>query len=253
MRKIVVFVLFFCGNFVFGQTRSFDSLFPNLSSAYREKVFSGGLIISEKTKTLRLLPYSGSGIDISSPVMRRNPSYLTESLIVVPTKRPIGFLEIYNVLGNIQGLRGRLYHSATRDEYIPLFEEATRIVSNTRTTAIPDPRPATSVPASETVFIRLRDINFGNSFYRADITASQRGLLYTLSNFRSLTYLFVPVIREDKFVAQLYFEPINEGVLIYSIAGADVSDFIASRTDIPSAIQKRLEVIIQWVVDGISS
>jgi hypothetical protein len=74
-----------------------------------------------------------------------------------------------------------------------------------------------------------------------------------LSNFRSLNYLFIPVIKEENFVAQIYAEPVEEGVLIYSIAGAQVSDFVASKIHMPSAIRKRLEVIIAWVVDGISA
>lgn len=248
--SITLCILFLFGSHIFSQTRSFDSLFPNLSAEERAKAFSPeGLIISGRTNRLRFLPVMQE--DISSAVLRRSPSYITEAVMIIPTERPVTFVQIYNALGNIRGLHGRLYHSATRNEEIPLFEDATRIISDRRTTAIPDPPPARSVPASETIFIRLRDVNFGNSFYRAEFTTTQRGLLYTLSNFRNLTYLFVPVIREDRFVAQLYFEPIAEGILLYSIAGADVSDFIARQTHIPSAIQKRLEVIIQWAVDGI--
>jgi hypothetical protein len=51
----------------------------------------------------------------------------------------------------------------------------------------------------------------------------------------------------------MYFEPVQEGVLVYSIAGVDVSDFIASRIHIDSAIAKRLEVIISWAAGGITS
>jgi hypothetical protein len=79
----------------------------------------------------------------------------------------------------------------------------------------------------------------------------QNGLRYSLTNFRNISYLFVPVIKEDNFIAQLYFEPIQEGLLIYSIAGAEISDFVASKIDIDSAITKRLNVIISWAVDGI--
>ena len=78
----------------------------------------------------------------------------------------------------------------------------------------------------------------------------QYGIRYTMTNFRNMTYLFVPVIREGKFIAQLYLEPVLEGVLIYSVAGADVSDFFASRIHVPSAISKRLEVITEWAADG---
>jgi hypothetical protein len=161
-------------------------------------------------------------------------------------------LDVYNALGNIRALKGRLYHSATRDQDIPLFEDATRIAGAKKTSPIPDPGPASSIPLSETVYLRIKDVNFGNSYYRGDIHRDTFGLLYRLSNYKNLTYLFIPVIREEKFIAQLYFEPIAEGVLVYSIAGADVSDFVASKIDMPSAIAKRLAVIISWVVDGIN-
>jgi hypothetical protein len=80
----------------------------------------------------------------------------------------------------------------------------------------------------------------------------QRGLRYSLSNNKSLTYFLIPVIKEEKFTAQLYFEPIQEGILIYGLAGADVSNFVSSRIDMASAISKRLAVIISWVADEIT-
>jgi hypothetical protein len=83
------------------------------------------------------------------------------------------------------------------------------------------------------------------------MSLNQYGFLYTLANYKDMTYLFIPVIKEEKFIAQFYFEPVAEGILIYSIAGADVSDFISSKINMPSAIRKRLEVILSWIVDGI--
>ncbi|MDR2494770.1 MAG: hypothetical protein LBD24_06065 [Spirochaetaceae bacterium] len=238
---------------LFGQSRSFDTLFPGLDPAKRARVFSTeGLIVAAKTTTFQILPAPAAGIDLAGPVSRRDPAYLVEALMVIPTgSRNAGFLEIYNALRNIRGLKGRRYHSARRNDDVPLFEDATRIQSAEKTAPVPDPPPSAAAPAEETVYIRLKDVNFGNSYYRADVQATRYGLLYRLSNFRALTYLFIPVIKEGKFIAQLYFEPVAEGVLVYSIAGTDVSDFIASQIHIPSAIQKRLEVIIQWVVEGI--
>ena len=254
MKKSVVMVMMLAaGTGLFGQNRSFDALFPRLDREKRGHVFSPeGLIISAKTKTFQLLPSSDVGIDLAGAVSRRNPAYLVEALMVIPTDgRDLGFLEIYNALRVIRGLKGRLYHSARRNDEVPLFEDATRVQSEGKTTPIPDPPPSATAPARETVYIRLKDVNFGNSYYRAEVSATGKGLLYSLSNFKTLSYLFIPVIKEGKFIAQLYFEPLAEGVLVYGIAGADVSDFIASQIHIPSAIQKRLEVIIQWVVEGI--
>ena len=235
--------------------RTFNEIFPNLPSAVRNAAFSNnGYYNSVSGNFLQNIHAVGSALDpqLSNAVLGRKPGFLIESILVISD--PIGqysLLDTYNALGKTRELKGRFYHSHTRNEYVPLFEDVTRIEGAHRNVPINDPPPASRIPASETVYMRLKDVNFGNSFYRADITQIRHGLRYSLSNNRNLTYFLVPVIREERFTAQLYFEPIAEGILIYSLAGADVSDFVSSRIDMPSAISKRLAVIIQWVAGGI--
>lgn len=239
-----------------GSLRSFDDLFPGLGQDQKKEVFSDeGLVLSlKKNQSFTLNPAPASGIDIRSAVMKTNPSYLAESLLVVPySGRVLSKLDAYNALGKISDLKGRLYHSHTRDADIPLFEDATRIESAKKTNPIPDPAPAGLLPPSETVYIRLKDVNFGNSYYRGDISTSPYGVTYNLTNFKSLTYLLFTVMKEEKFSAILYMEPLAEGMLVYSVAGADASDFIAKRIDIPSAISKRLAVFIGWISDGVKA
>jgi hypothetical protein len=248
---ITAFFLFFSLK-TFGQTRSFGDVYPNLAENQKAAVFSdNGLVFSEKTSVLRILP-SGAGLNIASPIPKGKATYITESLAVIPyTGKKISVLDIYNAMQNIRGLKGRLYHSATKNADIPLFEDATRIVSEKNTSAIADPPSASSLPSMETFFVRLKDANFGNTYYRVEAASNNRALICTLTNFKNFTYLLVPVIKEEKFIAQLYIEPVNEGVLMYSVASADVGDFFASKIDVPSAIQKRLAVIEQWMIDGI--
>jgi hypothetical protein len=243
---------------VFGQTRSFDSLFAAYDAAVKRAIFAQNGILEETKKTgetppvLRLLPPFLSESGIADSVLKRNPAFLVESLMVIPMESyPSGLTGIYNALSGIGDLKGRMYHSFTRDRDVPLFEDATRLEGEKKLTPVPDPPAGRPMPQEETVFMRLKDVNFGNTYYRADITAGRWGLFFSLSNFRNITYLFIPVIRENKFIARLYIEPIAEGILIYAIAGADISDFVASRVDMPSAIQKRLAVIIEWIIDGI--
>jgi hypothetical protein len=188
---------------------------------------------------------------IANSVLSKNPGYLVESISLLRGASEVSILDIYNALRHVRNLKGILYDSHSKSHPVPLFEDATRIASERQTSPIPDPPAARSVPPNETVYLRLKDANFGNSYYRGDIILFQNGLCYTLSNFRSLTYLLIPVIREGNFVAVLYLEPIKEGVLIYGLAGAEVSDFVSSRIHMPSAISKRLEVIISWASDGI--
>ena len=236
------------------QSRSFDTLFPRLDGELKREAFlEGGVIRSLKPgEPLALSPAPGSGIELVSQIQAKGHAYITESLLVIPYHaRPLRVLDAYNSLAKVQGLKGRVYHSFTRDSEIPLFEEAVRLESDRRNNPIPDPPPASTLPVKETVYIRLKDVNFGNSYYRAEITPHNTGLLYNLTNYRTITYLFVPVMREEKFTALLYLEPLEEGMLVYAVAGADVSDFISRQIDIPSAIGKRVAVFIDWVSDGL--
>ncbi|MDR0389941.1 MAG: hypothetical protein LBH73_07715 [Spirochaetaceae bacterium] len=257
MRSVLFsLVMSFAAVAAFSQTRSFESLYPGIRGEDRAKVYSeDGLLLSEEGASLKLLPAS-TGVNISEPVLRRNPSFVVESLRVIPYNSPSpALLHVYNALGKVSRLKGRLYHSATRNQDIPLFEEASRIriIDSSRTQALNDPPNASAIPRSETVHLRLKDVNFGNSYYQAEMSYNQRSILYSLSNFRSLSYGIIPVIRENRFVAQLYIEPITDGFLVYSVAAANVSGFISSRIHIPSAIEKRLAVIIEWLVDGLKN
>ncbi|MDR2433735.1 MAG: hypothetical protein LBD47_04120 [Treponema sp.] len=261
MLKKLIFVFLFCVSLpLFAEIRSFDAIFPGLPAPMLETVFSNAGYFGSSTTASGLVltggRYAATGLDprISGAVLDKKPDFFIESLLVIPrTPNTVTLLDVYNALGNVRGLKGRLYFSETRGKQIPLFEDATRLESAKKNTPVSDPRPASAVPRAETVFIRLRDVNFGNTYYRGEMTADNYGIRYCLSNYKNITYLFVPVIKEEKFTAQLYFEPIAEGVLIYGLAGVDVSDFAASKIDVPSAVSKRLAVIISWVAEGIGA
>ena len=238
------------------EVRSFNEIFPNLPPATRTAAFSSnGFSRTYERAAPSALIGSGQstlGYNITNPILSSQPGFLVESILVVPGREnQYPLLKVYNALGQVRGLQGRLYHSHSRNAEVPLFEDVTRIESARSNVSVADPPPAARIPPSETIFLRMRDVNFGNSFYRADMVLESRGLRYTMTNSRDLTYGLVPVIRAGNFTAQLYFEPITEGMLIYGLAGANVGAIVSSMVSINSAIDKRLAVIIGWVSDGI--
>jgi hypothetical protein len=257
MRFLYCFIsLFFLTLFPLSAQRSFNEIFPNIPSTVREAAFSSeGFYRSGKKIQPSALAGSGqSAIDpqIIESVFLKQPGFLVESILVIPGRADeYSLLDVYNALGKIRGLKGRLYQSHTRNESVPLFEDVTRIESAQKNVPVADPPSASKLPSSETIYVRLKDVNFGNTYYRGDMMLVRNGLRYSLCNNKNVTYFFVPVIKEEKFITQLYFEPIAEGILIYALAGADVSDFVSSRIDMASAISKRLAVIIGWVTEGI--
>ncbi|GHV51918.1 hypothetical protein AGMMS49579_08300 [Spirochaetia bacterium] len=254
LRTAALFLLIlFCAFPASSEPRSINEIFSDLTGEIRERVFSeaGYITTSNRSSRYRLLSTPGLESQIAGEITGQQPSVIVESLMVIPNGgKPVTLIDVYNALGNIRDLKGRTYHSFTRDAVVPLFEDASRVNGPNRISALPDPPEKSSVPASETIYIRLKDVNFGNSYYRGDMNLNQYGFLYTLTNYRDLTYI-IPAIKKEKFTARFYFEPVAEGLLIYSIAGAEVSDFIASKIDMPSAVQKRLTVILSWAVDGI--
>jgi len=237
--------------------RSFDDIFPGLPPAARGAAFSqaGYFRTYERANDAMQDAHvfqSGLCRGLADAALAVQPVVLVESILVLPGEEGgRTLLDVYNAISQVRDLRGRTYDSHRRGE-IPLFEDATRIDAARRNAAIEDPPPASSVPQSETIYMRLRDANFGNTFYRAQMDLDGRGMRLSLTNNRSITYFMFPAIREERFVAQMYFEPIAEGILIYSIAGVDVSNFVASMIHIPSAISRRLAVIIGWAADGIA-
>jgi len=242
--------------------RSFDEVFPSLSPAARAEAFSQEGYFrtfsgrpSPGNIGQDLAAFQGAlGSGIADAVIAMRPVVIVESIMVIPGEGGrYSLLDVYNALSQTRNLQGRLYHSHRRNAYIPLFEEVTRLDGGRRNVPIADPPRASRIPRSETIYMRLRDANFGNTFYRAQMVLEGRGLRFTMTNNRNITYFMVPVIREGRFIAQMYFEPIAEGILIYSLAGVDVSNFVAGMIHMPSAISKRLEVILEWVTDGITS
>jgi len=254
---LFLFILFLPAS-VAAQTnslRSFSELFPSLGESNKKEAFSveGTIRSVKKNEALEFLPASGSGIDLYGTVMKSNPTYLAESLLVIPYQGKVFTkLDAYNALGKISDLKGRLYHSHTRDAYVPLFQEATRLENEKSSKAVQDPLPALNLPNAETLFIRLKDVNFGNCYYRTDMSVMPFGLTFKITNTKNITYLLFTVLREEKFTSILYIEPLTEGMLIYSMAGADASDFIANMIDIPSAISKRLMVFLSWINDNLT-
>jgi hypothetical protein len=239
----------------FSQAHSFDDLFPKLDPGKKSRAFSGILTETrEDDLSLHISPAGNLGRNIAGFVLADiRPACVVEFLTVIPyLDAPLGLLDLYNAVGNIRGLKGRLYHSATRDEDVPLFEDADRIQGPDKLTPIPDPPRSSVLPETDRVYIRLKDVNFSNSYYQGDISFVSGGLLYNLTNFKNLSYGIIPVIKEQKFKAQFYVEPISEGVLVYSAATAEVGGFISGMVNIPSAVRKRLEVILDWLIDSIA-
>ena len=230
--------------------RSIDYIFPYLDRNQRAEVFTAEGLRNTflEHETPLLIPAAGSGVNILGTVMDKNPLQLVEALVVVPySRRILSKLDAYNAIGRIGDIRNQLIYSYSRDMYIPLFEESTRLYNGRRNRPIPDPPPATELPCSETVYIRLRDTFFGTTYLRGSLTTGSYGITYYLTNNAAIWFLLFPVMRAERFAAILYVEPVAEGMLVYSVAGIAIPEFIANRVNLAANIDRRITVFMNWL------
>ena len=234
------------------EIRSLDTIFPNFSQrqktmAMNDEGFRNSFV---KDDSPTLIPAPDLGIDLLGSVMKKNPSHLIEALAVVPyNERELDLLDIYNALGRIEKIKDHPASLNGNDFYV--FTESTRIESARNRRAVSDPLPAVTLPFSETMHLRLKEINFGNLFIRGDISISVYGITYSMTNFTDVRYFLVPIVRAERFITIIYLEPVKEGILIYSMSGFYLPGFIADSVNLTPNINRRIEIFINWITDGL--
>jgi len=237
------------------ETRSFNAIFPNFSRRQRRIALGkeGLRHYFVKGESPTIVPNPDLGIDLIGSVMKKNPSHLIEALVVVPySEKDLDLLDIYNALGRIEKIKD---HPSFLDDgsFFYVFTESTRIESSRNRRAVSDPLPAVTLPFSETMYLRLKEINFGNLFIRGDVSINMYGITYSMTNFTDVRYLLLPIMKAERFITIIYLEPITEGMLIYSVTGFYLPGFIADRVNLTPNINRRIEIFINWITDGLKN
>jgi len=234
------------------ETRYFNDVFPNFSRSQRNFVMSdlGLRFAFEKDESPTLVPDPKSGVNLLSAVMSKKPSHIIEALVVVPyRKRELDMLDVYNALGRIKNIQDHTI--IVRDKEYKMFTDTTRLESAQVRKPIPDPLPSTTLPYSETMYLRFVDYSMGDFYLRGDITVSLYGITYTLTNFRDVSYSIFRIMKAEKFIAIIYLEPIKEGILIYSVSGLYIPGFVANRINLTASMNYRITILINWITEGL--
>jgi len=234
------------------EMRSFDAIFSNLSPGERAIAMSeDGLRHSfAKEEAPTYLPNPDFGIDLFSSIIKKNPSHLIEAVVVVPyNKRELDLLDVYNAIGRIEKIKDQTIPFGGKETNI--FSESTRIDNARSRKAIPDPLPAVSLPFSETMYLRLKEIFLGNLFLRGELSISIYGITYSMTNFIDVRYFLIPIMKAERFITIIYLEPVKEGVLIYSMTGFYLPGFIADRIRLTPNINRRIKIFVDWITDGL--
>jgi hypothetical protein len=188
-----------------------------------------------------------------SIVLRKNPAHFVETIWFVPhVGRLFSTLDIYNALGRTSDIKNHAYYNYTRKADVYAFDESVRL-SAEKNNPIPDPAPVATLPDTEVVYMRLKDKFFGTIYVRGDISRNGYGIICHLTNFKPVRFLLFPVIKAEKFSAVVYFEPIVEGVLVYTVSAVDVPDFFLARGNIIKDMDRRFTILSKWLSEGLKN
>ena len=234
------------------EPRSFNDVFPGLSRVQRANVISGmGARNSfEKGGSPTLIPNPASGINLLSSVMAKNPSHIIEALVLVPyNRRKLDFLDIYNALRKIKDIQNHTI--SIRGNDIKVFKDTTRLESAQRRRPVPDPPRADMLPYSETMYLRFVDQYMGDLYIRGNISIGLYGITYSLSNFRDVFYSIFRIMKAESFSAIIYLEPVKEGILVYSMSGIYIPNFVANRVNLTPNMNNRITVLVNWITEGL--
>jgi hypothetical protein len=234
------------------EPRAFNDVFPGLSLGQKLIVMGNRGIRNsfEKDGSPTLIPSPASGINLLSGVMSKKPSHIIEALIVVPyNKRELDFLDIYNALRKIKNIQNHTI--SIRGNDVKVFKDTTRLESAQRRRPVPDPPRADMLPYSETMYLRFIDQYLGDLYLRGNISISLYGITYSLSNFRDVSFSIFRIMKAESFSAIIYLEPVKEGILIYSMSGIYIPDFIAHRVNLTPNMNNRITVLVNWITEGL--
>jgi hypothetical protein len=72
-----------------------------------------------------------------------------------------------------------------------------------------------------------------------------------MTNFRDVYFSIFRVMKSERISINIYLEPVQEGILIYSVSGFYLPDFIVKRMNLNVSINNRVTVLMGWIAEGL--
>ncbi len=192
-------------------------------------------------------PFSGDTIRL---VLNMEPNVLSEALYLIPYTDEIKDMNLamYNMIRQVRNIENVTYFSATRNAEVALFEDVYRVESmKNKRSVLPDDTVDT-IPETESLFLYMKEVNFGSAYYRLDLELREDVLRLNLVNTSTIRK-FVKVLDEEAMNLQLLIIPTDEGFLVHGLCTLDVhnKDFVQGLLDTYSAFYKRLYALETWI------
>jgi len=176
----------------------------------------------------------------------------------VDTRTPMGRRELFSAIVNALGSPGRQveyeYHSATRDEYINLFEESYISDEDGEEVAGFQYEPG-DLPSKIEYYQYVDEANFSGTVLRQMIRVGDDYLTFHSSNTERMWVKIIPVLKPDGSRNEVLMFTHDEVLYVYNttqIAKEPLAKKIGLPIHLPSMFRKRMDVMAEWLTEEIS-
>lgn len=152
----------------------------------------------------------------------------------------------YNQLMAISTMEGIEYYSHSRETMRLLFELSHRVQNRDSKDPVPDLYFRSRLPATRTIYVRQKDLTFGDNHY--SITYHREdGLVWAeMTNLNQLWYGIIPVIGPGSVKFIFALAPSDEGLYFYAHALVDVFTLLGMEERAGNSFSSRIEALSQW-------
>jgi hypothetical protein len=181
------------------------------------------------------------------------PSFLVESLFLYP--KPQGAAAgswsgdertaLYNGSLSISTLAGIQYFSTSRNA-LRTFYETSAVIDGPRGKPLADPF-FTQPPAELTLYVRQKDLTFGDNIYQYTYYAQPGALICLMENTTTMAAGIIPAVGKNKLRSVIALFDAGEHLLIYCASMARAASLPGMNQRVSASFSTRLEAILKWV------
>jgi len=172
----------------------------------------------------------------------RKPAFIAESSDGWSDTQRTG---VFNQIMAVSSMTGLQYYSASRGTMRTFYEYSYVVDGPDTKKRIPDP-VFTGVPEALTLFVRQKDLTFGDNIYRYDIVANQDAIYLTQVNITALTITLIPVIRRGNLTTVMAVIDCGDSILIYAASMAKALSFPGLWDRISDSFSNRAQAVLNW-------
>jgi hypothetical protein len=253
LRYRSVFLLLFLAVAVLGFSASLEEL---IGADLTEELTASNPFTQVQHKNISplLMPRNSRLQSIINDVTKTlEPTLLVESLYRY--KKPAGAASggwteaertrLYNICLSISSLAGIEYFSASRNRMRVFYETST--VIDSPETKRPRGDPFYAVPPAElSIYVRQKDLTFGDNLYRYDYHAYPESLIFVVENLTSLAVGPIAMVGKNRLRSVVAVLDAGDSILVYMASTTKTVSFPGIADRAGRSFSNRAEAILAW-------